>query len=190
MRRFGIRILIAVLTFTAGVAVSKLLSFPGAMLSESSCKKPRVFSRLTERKVVATLGSPGMDTGRDVSLMQPSDVAYVSAREFAEILRESGIDVHSIHRSKLEGLFSHSDKAAFFRTDRGIVEVIFLSGSESADAIRVNTRRMKERYLNSFRGHETMNTPRPYYFVQRGDKFIVTRSQQLASEIELALERF
>ncbi|HUE83679.1 MAG TPA: hypothetical protein VMM84_16380 [Pyrinomonadaceae bacterium] len=118
--------------------------------------------------------------------MQPSDAAYVEAREFAEILRDRGIDVHSIHRSKLEGLFGHSDRAAFFRTDRGIVEVIFLSGFEGADAVRVNKRRMKERYLNSFRGHETQ----PFYFVNRRDKFIVTRSNQLANEIELAFERF
>ena len=159
MRRLGVRILIAVLTFTAGVAVSKLLSFPGAMLSESSCKKPRVFSnRLMEKRVVATLSSAPSyekEAGRDVSLLQPSDAAYVEAREFAEILRDRGINVHSIHRSELEGLFSHSDRAAFFKTDRGIVEVIFLSGFEGADAVHVNKRRMKERYLNSFRGHET-----------------------------------
>lgn len=106
MRRLGIRFLIAVLTFTAGVAVSKLLSFPGAMLSESSCKKPRVFSRTAEKRVVATLSSvPSNElrAGRDVSLLQPSDAAYVEAREFAEILRDRGVNVHSIHRSKLEG---------------------------------------------------------------------------------------
>lgn len=186
MRRLGIRILIAVLTFTAGVAFSKLLNFPGAMLSESSCKKPRVFSTLTKKKLVVASLSSAPSHEMDAGLLQPSDAAYVEAREFAEILRDRGINVHSIQRSKLEGLFSHSDRAAFFRTDRGIVEVIFLSGLsgfESADAVRVNRRRMKERYLNSFRGHETQ----PFYFVNRRDKFIVTRSHQLANEIELAL---
>src|SRR5512138_3730137 len=53
-----------------------------------------------------TYGAIGAQTrsGRDSSLLRPSDGSYAEATEFAQFLDQHGIAVKSIHRSKLEAL--------------------------------------------------------------------------------------
>src|SRR5215471_7915931 len=68
---------------------------------------------------------------QDESLLQPSDRAYPDATEFSRFLNEHGISVTSIHRSKLENSFHGVNKATLFKTDKGILEVIFFPDSEA-----------------------------------------------------------
>lgn len=75
---------------------------------------PEVFSHLSQAS-----------QSHEGSLLKPTHRAYEDAMEFARFLEEKGINVKSVHRSKLEGLFEGIDKAAFFRTEKGVVEVIF-----------------------------------------------------------------
>jgi hypothetical protein len=77
----------------------------------------------------------------DGSLMQPGHPAYVDAMEFALFLNQSGINVQSVHKSKLESLFPGIEKAAFFRTDKGVVEVIFFPDPRGAENISVTEQR-------------------------------------------------
>ena len=57
--------------------------------------------------------------------MTPADPAYADARNFADILDHSGIKVLAISPSKFNGFFGGVQKAAYYRTDKGIFEVIF-----------------------------------------------------------------
>ena len=47
----------------------------------------------------------------DTSLMRSTDIAYEEAMKFAQLLREHGFTVRSVHRSKMEGFFSGLPKA-------------------------------------------------------------------------------
>jgi len=74
---------------------------------------------------------------QDVSLLQRTDTAYDDATEFARFLKAQGLTVRSVHRSHLEGFFQGIEKAAFFRTDKGVVEVAFFPGPHDAEKVRV-----------------------------------------------------
>jgi hypothetical protein len=56
---------------------------------------------------------------QDGSLLKPEHRAYMDAMEFARFLNQSGINVKSVHRSKLESFFPGIEKAAFFKTEQG-----------------------------------------------------------------------
>src|SRR5918996_3703111 len=99
MRRFAVRILIALLTFTAGVFVSRLFFSTDSQFQsfqavdrvagwKRGCKKRRTYALLGEVR----------PSRLDSSLLQPQDISYVQATEFADFLVENGIDVRSVHR--------------------------------------------------------------------------------------------
>ncbi|MBA3693699.1 MAG: hypothetical protein H0W77_09720 [Acidobacteria bacterium] len=77
----------------------------------------------------------------DVSLLRSTDVAYADATKFAQFLNEHNFKVQSIHASNLNGFFRGVKKAAFFKTDKGIIEVIFFSDATGAEKISVTERR-------------------------------------------------
>ena len=89
---------------------------------------------------------------KDGSILKPTHRAYDEAMEFARVLNSKGIIVNSVHRSKLEIVFQGIDKAAFFRTDNGVLEVIFFPDPEGAEKVTVTEQRKAGRYLYSFQG--------------------------------------
>lgn len=122
---------------------------------------------------------------QDVSLLKPTDAAYADAMEFARFLDARGIKVKSVHGSKFNGFFRGIKKAAFFRTDKGIVEVIFFPDPTGAEKVRVTEQRRAGRYLYSFRGQphpnppgDTMDANRPMYFLMRQNWFIVLDNEE------------
>lgn len=192
MRRFAIRILIAVLTFTAGVVVSRMfLPATGEFKSFQALDKLEGWKRSCKKKRRGhvQLGEAPPRVA-DVSLVQPHDIGYAEAIEFADFLRDTGIKVRSIHRSKFESLFETSDRAAHFRTDRGTVDVIFFSEASGAEDIRVNEQGEGQRYVYELRTpHETqiLNSRWPNYIVRHQQWFISTPSEALAEKIKNAL---
>ena len=130
----------------------------------------------------------------DSSILKPTDVAYTQAMEFAQFLNGKGINVKSVHGSKLNGFFRGLNKAAFFRTEKGVVEVIFFPEQRGAGRVRVRERRRAGRYLYSFEGQPDPNPPgdtidagRPMYFLMHGSWFIVLRSKELYDTLQRAL---
>jgi hypothetical protein len=130
----------------------------------------------------------------DVSLLKPRDVAYAEAMEFARFLNDRGINVKSVHRSKFEGFFRGIKKAAFFRTDKGIVEVIFFPDLTGAERISVTEQRKEGWYLYSFQGQPEPNPPgdtihasRQMYFLMSRNWFIVPDSEELYDVLKRAL---
>jgi hypothetical protein len=126
----------------------------------------------------------------DSSLLRPSDRSYAEAREFAGFLDQHGIAVKSIHRSKREGSFRGVNKAAFFKTDRGVLEVIFFP-ENGAEKVSVTERRENQRYIYSFTGQPQPNPPTdtihaayPEYFIMHGGWFIVTLNEKLYTAVK------
>jgi hypothetical protein len=129
-------------------------------------------------------------SGSDSSLLRPSDRSYADATEFARFLDQHGIAVKSIHRSKLEGFFRGVNRAAFFKTDRGILEVIFFPDN-GAEKVSAKERRENQRYIYSFTGQpqpnppgDTINAAYPEYFIMHGGWFIVTLDEKVYSSVK------
>jgi hypothetical protein len=131
----------------------------------------------------------------DSSLLKPTDVAYTEALEFARFLNGKGIIVKSVHGSKLNGFFRDLEKAAFFRTDKGIVEVIFFPEPTGAERVQVTEQHRAGRYLYSFAGQPHPNPPgdtfdsnRPMYFLMHRNWFIVPDSKEFYDALKGALK--
>jgi hypothetical protein len=145
---------------------------------------PEVFSHLSQAS-----------QSHDGSLLKPTYRAYEDAMEFARYLDEKGINVKSVHRSKLESLFEGIDKAAFFRTEKGVVEVVFFPGPMSAEKITVTEQRKGGRYLYSFQGQPIpqpnagFDSSRPMYFLMHRNWFIVPDSKETYEAMKSALEK-
>lgn len=128
---------------------------------------------------------PRASQSQDSSLLKPSDIAYTDAVEFARFLSDKGINVKSMHRSKMESFFKGLNKAAFFRTDKGIAEVIFFPDPAGAEKVRVTERREAGHLIYSFNGQpnprpgDKINAGRPVYFIMHGKFFIVTNDKEL-----------
>jgi hypothetical protein len=126
----------------------------------------------------------------DASLMKPGHPAYEEAMEFSTFLKEKGIKVLSLHRSKLEGMFPGLTKAAFFKTEKGVVEVIFFP-EPGAENVIVTEKRTGGRYLYSFSGHPTLvggfDSKQPMYFLMHRNWFIVPAREELYQELKTAL---
>ena len=130
---------------------------------------------------------------KDGSILKTTDVAYAEAMKFAQFLNGKDIKVQSVHGSKLNGFFRGLEKAAFFRTDKGIVEVIFFPEPTGAEKVRVTEQRLEGRYLYSFEGlpHPNpgngMDASRPMYFLMQRNWFIVINNEELYNALKLAL---
>jgi hypothetical protein len=131
---------------------------------------------------------------QDGSLLKPEHRAYMDAMEFALFLNQRGINVKSVHRSKLESLFPGIEKAAFFKTEKGVVEVIFFPDPRGAESVTVTEQRKAGRYLYSFEGQpnpkldDAFDSSRPMYFLMHRNWFIVLDSDELYDAVKSALK--
>jgi len=130
---------------------------------------------------------------KDSSLLKPGDIAFADALEFARFLEDKGIKVKSVHHSKLESLFEGIGKAAFFRTEKGVVEVIFFPDPIGAEKVKVTEQFKAGRYLYSFQGQpnpqpgDGFDAARPMYFLTHRNWFIVPDSKAFNEALKRAL---
>jgi hypothetical protein len=132
----------------------------------------------------------------DVSLLRSSDVAYADATEFAQFLDKHNFKVQSIHASNLNGFFRGVEKAAYFKTEKGIVEVIFFSEATGAEKLTITEQRKDKRYIYSFEGlpragshGDRLNSNHPIYFITHRNWFIVTSDEKLSNALKSALAK-
>ena len=131
----------------------------------------------------------------DTSLMRSTDIAYEEAMKFAQLLREHGFTVRSVHRSKMEGFFKGLNKAAFIRTDKGVVEVIFFDDPAGAEKVQVLEQREDERYIYSFNGqpqpkrNDWFSSSHPVYFITHQNYLMLTSEKDLAASLKHTLAR-
>jgi hypothetical protein len=141
------------------------------------------------------LAAATVNQREELSLMGPKDVAYAEAMQFAQSLRQQGFTVQSIHRSKMESFFSGLPKAAFLRTDKGVIEVIFFDEPTGAEKVRVIEQRQGNRYLYAFEGQphpqpgERIDAGHPTYFIPYRNWFMVVTDKELASALQQAFIR-
>lgn len=121
----------------------------------------------------------------DISVLKPADGVYAEALNTAEILKQHGLNIQSIHRSKLEGFFRGTSKAAYFKTDKGSFGVIFFPEAGQAEKIRVDEKRDGKRYVYSFEGQPQPDPPRdvfnaayPMRFILTGNLFVVVSNNE------------
>jgi len=137
--------------------------------------------------------TPSLPQTKDGSILRPTDASYAEALAFARFLESHRIVVKSIHASKLNGLFQGLHKAAFFKTDKGIVEVIFFPETRDAENVRVIEQQKDGRYLYSFAGlpypnpGDGFDSPRPMYFQMHRTWFIVIDSKAFSDTLKSIL---
>jgi hypothetical protein len=148
----------------------------------------------TPQKTLVHLWQAGQS--QDGSLLKPTAVAYADAMEFARFLDDRDINVKSVHHSKLESFFQGIEKAAFFRTEKGVLEVIFFPEPRGAETVKVTEQRKAGRYLYSFEGqpnsspHEGgFDANRPMYFLMHRNWFIVLENEELYVAVKSALKK-
>ncbi len=133
-------------------------------------------------------------TSKDSSILKPADSSYVEAMEFAQFLNGQGIKVNSVHASKLNGFFRTLEKAAFLRTEKGVVEVVFFPEPLGAEKVKLTEHREKGRYVYTFEGQPSpepgdgIDASRPMYFLMHGKWFIVTETEDLYNALKGALQ--
>jgi hypothetical protein len=134
------------------------------------------------------------EESQDSSLLQPNDSEYSDAMEIAQLLRNNGFIVHTLHRSKMSGFFSGVDKAALIKTDKGVFEVIFFPAMDGAEKVQVLEERKAGRYLYSFREQpnstlgDSIDSKRPQYFIRHRNLFIIMDDQDLYTTLKTAFK--
>jgi hypothetical protein len=115
----------------------------------------------------------------DDSLLKPGQPGYDEAVSFAQVLDQAGVHVRKIFASKLNGFFRGVNKAAYYRTYKGVVEAIFFE-DDGAEKIKATETVQGERYLYSFTGQprprpagDTFDSTKPMYFLAYANAFIV-----------------
>ena len=117
------------------------------------------------------------------------DPVYVDAMELARYLIEHGFIVKCVLASKEQNQFEDQKGAAFYRTDRGSFDVLFLPKTETFDGLEVVEQRQGARYLYSFGGTPKspahMDSSKPEYFIKsRNLLFDVWGDAELAARIQ------
>jgi len=121
----------------------------------------------------------------DVSLMRPDDRSYADAMNTATLIEGRGIHIKSIHKSKLQGFFRDVWKAAFYKTDKGLFQIIFFDEPGQAEKITVKEVRDGKRFIYSFEGQprpnppgDVMNAGYKNFFIMRDRLFIVVAEDE------------
>jgi hypothetical protein len=117
-----------------------------------------------------------------------TDPVYIDATDLARTLNDRGLEVRCILASKEQHIFEGQKGAAFYRTDDGSFDVLFLPKTESFAPLQIVERREDGRYLYSFRGTPRsltrMDTPMHNYFIKRENLlFHVWGQEQLAASL-------
>jgi hypothetical protein len=132
-------------------------------------------------------------TAREIpSQLTPAYPPYVDANKLEDTLNDVGVTVRCLLRSKKERFFKGQEGAAFYRTDAGSFDVLFMPKKKTFARLKVAERRENGAYIYSFRGLSRrafdVDSSRPIYLVKRKNAlFWVWGDQQLAANIRAKL---
>jgi hypothetical protein len=125
------------------------------------------------------------------SVLQPTNVEYADAIEFKQVLQSHGVVVGCILKSKSWHMFDEQKGAAFFRTDQGDFDALFLPKAKTWDKLDIIQVQENGRYITSFQGWPSgrpMNGSRPCYFVKHASVLcIVGPDEQLSIKLNRIL---
>lgn len=154
-----------------------------------------VGSRLLEPEIAPMPRLIGGCMGQErIAEIQPTDPAYAEATDLTNTLDGLGILVRCTRSSKMARLFRGEVGAAWFRSDDGIFEVVFLPKGHTFAHLKIVEKRDGDRYLTSFRGQPYsqvhMDGSKPTYFIKRGNQlYSVWGDEKLAALLELKIPK-
>ncbi|BDG62146.1 hypothetical protein [Caldinitratiruptor microaerophilus] len=124
----------------------------------------------------------------------PSPLLSADSNQFVERLSKQGVEVEEVARSKWESFFpGGAHKAAWMRTNLGILDVIFFPEAEDADKIRITQIESdpgRYRYRVEIDGWSSViDSNAPELFTTRGNVFVVTRDAALDAAVKRALKQ-
>lgn len=118
------------------------------------------------------------------------------AKEFVEFLRMANLRVEEVQQSHFTGFLGSQKMAALIRTDKGIVEVVFLEGVAAAEKIRITYEKGSgSRHIYTFNAdgitskNKTINAAYPVYITLHNNWIIITLDCELESTIKRALHQ-
>jgi hypothetical protein len=126
------------------------------------------------------------------ALLPTTDPAYADAVKLSETLNRNGIQVRCVLLSKESQMFDGQLGAAFFRTEIGDFEALFLAQGHTWDNLKILQIRDAAGYVKyQFRGspaHPGAWEGKPVYFVKHGNEFLHSLDSQLVSKLRQALK--
>ena len=126
---------------------------------------------------------------------QGSDPVYTDATELGRMLGERGFVVECIRSSKEARRFEGQKGAAWFKTDRGIFDVLFLPTGRSFDGLQVVSQPQRGGwYVYTFRGtprtSDVEDSSKPAWFIHyKNMLFHVWGDQRLAETLEQVFQK-
>jgi hypothetical protein len=118
---------------------------------------------------------------RDVSDLVPTELNF--AKEFVQFLVNSGWAVQPVRPSKLNGLFTKTQNAAWIDTDKGIMEVIFFDSDADVQQIQITEESSDIPNYHKYVLKTPTETRRieasPTYFTKHRNMLVVTIDAQL-----------
>jgi len=129
--------------------------------------------------------------GREREEALPTDAGvYRDAMTLADKLGKNGIEVECVMGSTMGGSFEGQNGAAVYRTNRGSLDVLFLTPPGTFDRLRILEQRNGERYSYRFKG-----PPQPWpsnlidsayriYFIKDRNMLFVVDDVELAAMIQ------
>lgn len=127
---------------------------------------------------LAQSASPACSQRELTARLRSDDPAYGNAMQLSQTLSDHGIRVKCVLASKMSQFFVGKKGAALYRTDAGDFEALFAFKPEDFGDFSIDEQRQGDRYVYQFRGAwraPSLDSPRPMYFVKRGNVLFVTR---------------
>lgn len=112
---------------------------------------PNPYVLVPESEPAETLVTPCSERDLNKALL-PSDHVYSYAVELGAELDRAGLRVRCMLPSKMQRIFHGQAGAAFFRTEEGDLDALFLPRSSSFDHLEISEQLEGGRYLYQFRG--------------------------------------
>ena len=117
------------------------------------------------------------------TLLPLSDPAYADAMELAKTLTRHAISVRCVLLSKKAQMFEGQLGAAFFQSDIGNFEVLFLPRPKTWDQLETRYHfRGIPKYSGTWEG-------KPAYFVKHGNQLLHSLDQKTVAKLHQALQR-
>jgi hypothetical protein len=128
-----------------------------------------------------------------LALIRPDDPAYADAMELAQTLQAHGVVVKCVLQSKMVNTFEDQKGAAFFKTDQGVFEALFLPKSQTFASLEIVSRTENGRFLYSFEGSPRqrstypIDSAYPEFFEKHGSILFFTSKSSLPASIAKAV---
>lgn len=126
---------------------------------------------------------------RDVSYPVPAELGY--AKEFVRFLSDSGWSVEAVYPSKFNSFFRETAKAAFIKTEKGDIEVVFFNNDDDVMQIEVSEEQSKASRYYKYSVRTPMTKQRiegaACYFTKHRNMFIITTDRELSDALKRLL---